>query len=297
VVVTGKGGVGKTTLTAALAVDQAKRGKRVLIAEFGGASRIPELFGAEPSGYEPQKLTENIHALSLTPQDAIEDFVVLRLKLRSIYRLVFDNRMMRPFLAAVPGLHDLIQLGKLYYEETLVEPDGSPTWDQIILDGPATGHGVNMLHAPQSMMDLTVAGPFYENAKLVHDLFSNPQSCQIVVAALPQELVVNETKELAQQLGSYRTQLALCILNQVENKPFSKLSWWPQARPHLEDHALEEALGCVDQEVARAQQAVEARSQLQSSLQVPVAQLPRLETGRVGFADLSTLAGLLETHL
>ncbi len=297
VVVTGKGGVGKTTLTAALALNQARQGKRVLVAEFGGAARIPHLFGVGTSGYQPQKLAENVYALSLTAQDAIEDFVVLRLKVRSLYRLVFDNRMMRPFLAAVPGLHDLVQLGKLYYEEALVEPDGTPTWDQIILDGPATGHGINMLHAPRSMMDLTVAGPFHENAKLVHSLFSDPGRCQIVVAALPQDLVVNETKELAEQLGDYRDQLALCILNEVEPKPFSDLSWWETTRPHLEDHGLEEPLSCVDREVIRSRQAAEARSRLQRTLQVEIVDLPRIETHKLGLDEIGTLAELLGASL
>ncbi|MEE2750769.1 MAG: ArsA family ATPase [Myxococcota bacterium] len=296
-VVTGKGGVGKTTLTAALALRQARQGKRILVAEFGGAARIPALFGLESSSYEPQQLGENLYALSLTPEAAIEDFVVLRLKLRSLYRLVFDNRMMRPFLAAVPGLHDLVQLGKLYYEEALQEPDGTPKWDQIILDGPATGHGINMLHAPRSMMDLTVAGPFHENAKLVHTVFSDPERCQIVVAALPQDLVVNETQELAHQLGEYRAQLGLCILNEVEPKPFAELSWWKTVRPHLAGHGLEESLACVDREVNRAIQAQEARRRLETNLGVEVLDLPHLETDEMGLEEIGTLAELLESSL
>jgi arsenite-transporting ATPase len=297
IVVTGKGGVGKTTLAATLAVRQANKGKRVLIAEFGGATRIPPLFGVEGSGYQPTRLTERVFALSLTPQDSIEDFVVLRLKLRSLYRLIFDNRMMRPFLAAVPGLHDLVQLGKLYYEESLVEENGAPTWDQIILDGPSTGHGITMLHAPRSMMDLTRVGPFFENAELVHDLFSNPTRCQLVVASLPQKLVVNEALELAQQLGSYRKQLALCILNQVEPSPLRELSWWESARPHLVHDDLAEPVAFMDQDVYRAQQAKDANARLSDTLQVDVVALPRLDQTDLGPPQLLDLADVMDASL
>lgn len=297
IVVTGKGGVGKTTLAAALAMRQASKGKRVLIAEFGGAARMPTLFNVEGGGYQPTRLTERVFGLSLTPQDAIEDFVVLRLKLRSLYRLIFDNRMMRPFLSAVPGLHDLVQLGKLYYEEGRKEQDGTPTWDQLILDGPSTGHGISMLHAPRSMMDLTTVGPFFENAKLVHNLFTDPQRCQLVVAALPQELVVNETLELAHQLGAYREQLTLCVLNESETKPLHDLNGWKAARSHLVGHGLAEPVAFMDKEVHRARQAEKATARLHDNLQIAMAALPRLDQRNLDLPQLAELADVLEASL
>jgi anion-transporting ArsA/GET3 family ATPase len=290
----GKGGVGKTTLTAALALNRAREGKRVLVAEVGGASRFSALFGHTGS-YTPTQVVEGIHAITLTPQEAIEDFVVLRLKLRSIYHLVFGNRVMRPFLAAVPGLHDLIQLGKLFFEEARTEPDGSFVWDQILLDAPATGHGVTMLHAPRSMMELTGAGPFHENARLVHDLFADRERTSLVVASLPEELVVNETLDLVNRLEGLADGLALCVLNKVQ--PIRES---PQAiesvRPFLAGRGLDEALALAWSEATRGEMQELSHTRLVEGLGCPVVELPLLEVRDLGLAELHRLAACLESR-
>ena len=292
VVVMGKGGVGKTTLTAALALNRAREGKRVLVAEVGGGSRFSALFGHEGS-YTPTQVADGVHAITLTPQEAIEDYIVLRLKLRSLYHLVFGNRVMRPFLAAVPGLHDLIQLGKIFSEEASTHPDGSFVWDQILLDAPATGHGITMLHAPRSMMELTGSGPFHDNARLVHDLFADPARTRIVVAALPEELVINETLELADGLEELADQLALCVLNEVQPAGES-LHAIERVMPHLEGRGLEEALALAWAEAARSDMQKLSHTRLVEGLGCPVVELPLLEKRDLGLSELNRLAAILE---
>ncbi len=292
VVVMGKGGVGKTTLTAALALNRAREGRRVLVAEVGGGSRFSALFGHTGS-YTPTQVAEGIHAITLTPQEAIEDYVVLRLKLRSLYHLVFGNRVMRPFLAAVPGLHDLIQLGKVFFEEARTHPDGSFVWDQILLDAPATGHGVTMLHAPRSMMELTGSGPFHENAGLVHDLFADPERTSLVVAALPEELVVNETLELVDRLEDLGDQLALCVLNEVQPVGESPHAI-ERVQSHLEGLGMEEALALAWAEAARGETQELSHTRLVEGLGCPVIELPLLEERDLGPAELNRLAKFLE---
>ena len=292
VVVMGKGGVGKTTLTAALALNRAREGKRVLVVEVGGSSRFSALFGLAGT-YTPTQVTDGVHAITLTPEEAIEDFVVIRLKLRSLYHLVFGNRVMRPFLAAVPGLHDLIQLGKVFFEEARTHSDGSFVWDQILLDAPATGHGVTMLHAPRSMMELTGSGPFHENARDVHDLFSDPARTSLVVAALPEELVVNETLELVDGLEELADQLVLGVLNEVQpvwESPFSL----ERAQPFLEGRGMDEALKLAWAEAARGELQEQSHTRLVEGLGCPVVELPLLEVRDLERADLEHLASCLE---
>lgn len=113
-VVTGKGGVGKSTVCAALGLLAARQGKRVVVTETSGAQVLPGLFGVQSRGYEPVRLAPGLDTLSITPLEAIEDYVVQQIKVRRLYEMVFRNRVMGPFIDGVPGLHDAVQLGKVW---------------------------------------------------------------------------------------------------------------------------------------------------------------------------------------
>ncbi|HJN72332.1 MAG TPA: ArsA family ATPase [Myxococcota bacterium] len=286
VLVTGKGGVGKTTVAAALAVEAASRGKRVLLAETQGASRVAELFGRHHSGYEVRPLGPDLYSLSLTGEAAIEDYIVQQVKVRAIYKMVFRNRVMGPFMDGVPGVHDLVQLGKIMDLEGETS-FGRPVWDLIVVDAPATGHGVTMLDGPRAMMDLTVAGPFHEGAKQIHDLFVDPLRTCIVLVTLPEEMPINETLELHERLGAYQEQVQAVVLNEVHEPPFaSSLDAWSVARPHLAH--LGEAVELTDRAVRRARNQQRARQRL-AALQCPISELPMLSTRRLRVPQLEEL--------
>lgn len=296
--VTGKGGVGKTTVAATLAVRAAKEGKRVLIVESNGAGRIPKLFGLNQRSYTPTSLAPNIHTLSITAKEAIEDYILLKIKVRALYRLVFQNRVMEPFLSAVPGLHDLVHLGKVYHLAIDKRRDGSPQWDIIIFDAPATGHGLTMLQSPLSMMKMTIAGPFYQAAKLVHDIFSDRSQTSIVLVSLCDELVVNETLDLYQKLGQQQDQLSGVILNETPSKPFEPMSLWDRVRPALTDTESDEPIkalvSAADRAVAKFYCKESAKRRLSQNISAPCAELPLLNNRNLSLGDLKALSGYLE---
>ncbi|GDX81009.1 ATPase [Deltaproteobacteria bacterium] len=294
VLVTGKGGVGKTTVAVSLALAAARRGKRVLLCETQGATRVPALFGRPSKGYEPTQVATNLSTLSITPAEAIQEYVLLQLHFVRLYKMVFQNRVMGPFVDAVPGLHDLVQLGKVWFAERETE-NGRQRWDLVVVDAPATGHGLTMLGAPRAMMELTRAGPFYENAKQIAELVEDPVRTGLVLVTTPEEMPLRETESLHQRLGAFRRLVAGVVLNEVHPLPVPDLERWPEERLRLsrsEDPAMIPTLRVIDAELRACARQVDARVRLRA-LGAAYAELPFLFRRDLGRAELESFTAPL----
>lgn len=294
-VLTGKGGTGRTTLASSLGLAAARRGLRTVILETQGAQQVPPLFGRTSGGYTLQSLAPRLETRSLSPEACVEDFVVRQVRLRALYRAVFRNRVMAPFMEAVPGLPDVIQLGKVW-DMAMEEESGHPRFDLLILDAPATGHGLTMLSSPQSMADLTMAGPLHANAARVRDLFADPQRTALVLTCLPETLPVRETLDLFARLGPFREQVAACLLNRTLRRPLPPSVDWQASRAHLVEASSSadvQALPWMDAWVRGWTAQEEALEALQARLPCPVATVPLLPTARPTSTQLSSL----EAHL
>lgn len=274
-IVTGKGGVGKTTVSLGIAMAAARAGKKVILTETSGARTVPAIFGVAGQGYTPHQLLPNLWTLSITPEEAIEDYVVQQIKVRALFKLVFRNRIMGPFVDAVPGLHDAVQLGKVFDLEQ-ERRRGVPAWDLVVVDAPATGHGLTMLASARSMMELTRAGPLHEGVRRVDTVLGDPAKTGLVLVALPEEMPVNETLELWSQLGPSRAQGRLVVLNQVHDRP-PGFDGWEAAQPALSTSgrpALAEAADIAQRWVARVRQQDAARARLAAGIDCPLVDLP-----------------------
>ena len=208
--VMGKGGVGRSTVSRLLAHHYATRGESTIIVECNGCADIPACYNKPSQGYTPTRLADGIDAISVSPMAAIEDYVVQQLKMRKLYELIFDNRLVKPLIEAAPGLHDAVQLGKIYDLQI------SGQWDRIVVDCPATGHGISLLAAAKTMMDVSRRGPLYNQSKLVEDVVR--EHGRIVMVTLPEELPVRETVQLWNTMRSdFRPKVLGIIINQWQH--------------------------------------------------------------------------------
>jgi len=200
VIVAGKGGVGKTTVTAALARLAASRGLSVLIVEVEGKSGLSAAFGADDLGYEESVLCAatahggaEVRARTITPDVALMEYLDEH-GLKRMSRRLMRSGAIDVVATATPGIKDILVLGKVKQLER------SRAADLIVLDAPASGHAVRFLMSPRALLDTVDGGPIQSQATEVLDLVTDPARCQVVLVTLPEETPVNEVVETAYAL-------------------------------------------------------------------------------------------------
>ncbi|GAC1353019.1 MAG: hypothetical protein NVSMB1_21890 [Polyangiales bacterium] len=231
--VTGKGGVGKTTTAAALARAMAARGKRVLVCMCNAKERLSVMLGSPSIGWEVSHVAPNIDAVNMVPERCLEEYGVLILKVKALYKALFENRYVSTFFRAVPGLYEWSMLGKAWFHTTELlsgnttdeaEPPFGDGWkyEVVILDAPATGHGLDMLRVPKIILDVAPTGPLRRDAERAWTLFQNPAHSGVVLVTLPEEMPTNETLELAAAVRGLNLPIARLVVNSLLDQLFDE---------------------------------------------------------------------------
>ncbi|MFO0664955.1 MAG: ArsA family ATPase [Polyangiaceae bacterium] len=214
VFVTGKGGVGKTTVCAALAMKLASEGKRVLVAMCNAKERLSTLFGTAPIGPAIASVAPRVWAVNMSPEKALEEYGMLMLKSRAVYNVLFGNEYVKSFFAAIPGMHEWTMLGKAWWHTTETMPDGSPKYDVVLLDAPATGHGLDMLRVPKVLIDVVPSGLLRRDAERAWEMFQDAKQTGIVLVTLPEEMPTTESIEMSRALtGELGLHIARVVVN------------------------------------------------------------------------------------
>lgn len=196
VFVTGKGGIGKSLVSAALAQKFQRMGKRVLLVQQAAADHLGPLFGASNVGHEGVEVLSGLTVANFTPGGNFKDFVVKHLKHGSLFESLAGNKMIHGFFTAIPGFGELMLLGRLYYSLNLA-PERP---DVVIVDSYASGHFMSLMTTPDAVLQSGLAGPITTETQNVKNFLLDKKRCGTIVVGIPEELIVSEMLELIPQL-------------------------------------------------------------------------------------------------
>jgi anion-transporting ArsA/GET3 family ATPase len=300
--VVGKGGVGKTTTAAALALAATGRGKRVLLAMCNAKERLSHLLEVPPVGAENQAVLPRLDAVNMIPRAALEEYGLMVLRSRTLYKAVFENSMVSAVLRGTPGIEAWSMLGKAYFHTKDRLEDGRRRYDLVIVDAPATGHGLEMLRVPKVITDVAPPGLLRREAEDAVALFRDPARSGCVLVTLAEDMPVNETIELHRTLtGELSLPVAHLVVNQVLPRLFSAADGASVARlaertsPGSPAHGL--ALAGRTRATRERVQAESIARLGQELSALPRTQLPMLFAPEFRRAQVDSLARALEAGL
>ncbi len=231
-IVSGKGGVGRTTIAALFGLALARRGRNVLVATVGLDDRLAWMLGQDKLAEEPTPVVRGLSIQRVVTHVCVREYGAMMIKSQRIAKAVFDNKLMRRLLNAVPGLDDYAVLGKLWHEACRAR-----SYDTVIFDGPATGHLRYTLGVPRAILRAVPVGQLTNEAKAMRDALEDPQKVQAVLVGLPARWPLTEMAELATSL---REELNISIGTTIVN------GVWPGDIPQIpEPSASEDPDGAI----------------------------------------------------
>ena len=284
VFVTGKGGVGKSTVAAAMGLRAAAEGKRTIICEVAAQQRAAELFGKETPLFQEVEVAENLWTISIEPDEALREYVLLQLKVRAMRDLLFRSRVFTYLAAATPGLRELVTIGKVWEVAQLDRKVRTGRrYDLVIVDAPATGHGIAFLQTPRMYAGIARVGPIHSQALELDAMITDHNRTGVAIVSLPEEMPVNESAALE---ASLRDEIDVAVDHVYMNAVYPERFSAAQAK------TITEAAGGLD---GTAQAAAAAAASEHRRARTHRLQLARLRR-RVS-APVSTLPFIFEPSL
>jgi len=214
--VVGKGGVGKSTLTAALGVSSAAKGRRTLIIELASAGGVARIFGVSTAtGNEPVVVRTGLSLMWVEGESALAEYLALVVPIKRLLKTLFSNRLYRVFVAAAPGLKELMAVGKIWYEAQKKRDDGSPLWERIFIDAGASGHSLQYLQMPSAAAATFQSGLVHRESLRIVEMLKDEATTCVHVVAIPEEMPLSEAAGIVARL---RDPLALPLGDLVINR-------------------------------------------------------------------------------
>ncbi len=306
--VTGKGGVGKSSCAAALAAAGVRAGRKTCLVEIEGRQTMARLFGTRAWDFEEREFRKGLFGISVDAEASLGNYLDTFYGTGRFSKLVVGTTAAQFVTQAAPGITDVLLIGKVNEIERRRDRDGSPAYDLIVVDAPPTGRIVNFLRAPEATTELVTLGPIRNQAQLVVDMLLDPARTHVQLVTLLEDLPVQETLESIAALRELGVAVGPVLVNRVLPDRFSD-----PARKALEDDlepgdlraVLQEAGIAVDDaaaaallalgtdELARADLQARMRRELAAGSGLPAIELPYVHGERFGEREVGRLAGVL----
>jgi anion-transporting ArsA/GET3 family ATPase len=279
VFVTGKGGVGKTTVAIALGLRAAAEGRRTIICEVASQENASRFFRRAEVGFHEVEMRENLWSISIDPDESMREYVLLQLRVRAMRDLLFRSRIFTYLAAATPGLKELVTIGKIW---ELAQPDRkvkkARNYDLVIVDAPATGHGIGFLQTPRVFAGIARVGPIHSQARQLDAMITDQARTGVGIVALPEEMPVNESALLEREL---RDEIGISVdriwMNALYPERFSSADVELLAgAAEREDGAVQAAARAALSESRRARSQRAQLARLRRRVETPVGTLPFL---------------------
>jgi len=292
--VVGKGGVGKTTAAAALALALARGGRRTLAVEMDAATRLPALLGETD--------TPGVRLMAVDGRAALEEYLGLVIPVKRLLTTIFSSKVYQYFVAAAPGLKELMTVGKIWYEATR-QDGGRPAWDAIVVDAPATGHSLQYLRMPQAARDTFGVGLVQREATKITELLRDARTTVVHLVTLAEEMPVAETLESRDQLRALGLPLGHVIVNRLHRRHFEP-GVLQQLRAAAQAAATPERalLACIAERAVEESGWTDINAAYVARLRAgigdaPLIELPFLFVEEFGRAELEQLSRLVEAGM
>jgi anion-transporting ArsA/GET3 family ATPase len=296
--VTGKGGVGKSTVSIALGMLAARRGKRTIVAELASQDRVGRAFGHEQVDFEEVELAERLFTISIDPQSAMEEY--LKVKTGAVGQALGSSRLFGAFAMATPGMRELLSVGKAWELAQLRRrTSGADAYDLVIVDSPAAGHGVGILRTPRTFAEIARVGPIAHQGQTIAETIADHEFTAVVAVTTAEEMPVNETLWLRDQLRADELALDAVIVNARYPERFSaaEATELAAARDRADSRITAAALRAALSEHARADAQTEQLRRLHDGLGFDPIELPYLFAHELGLPELELLADALARGL
>ena len=224
VFVSGKGGVGKTTVAALLARHLSEQGARTAVVEVNGEQQLSRWLGQPKAHFGPVSIQKNLDLFSLDALSCLQDFGAQKLGSKRIVQALLRHRVIENLVDGVPGFHDLFQLGKINH--LLTDNGRNAPYDRVIVDTPSTGHAKSLFSAASSIRDMTVVGPVHDEAKQIANTIADPQRSGAILVTYPESLPISETLAFAASWQEEHPPLSGIVLNRwLPGKTLSAEEW------------------------------------------------------------------------
>jgi anion-transporting ArsA/GET3 family ATPase len=298
VFVTGKGGVGKSTVAIALGIVGARRGLRTCVVELASQERVTNTFALGGESFRELSLAEGLFTFSVDPEQAMEEY--LKLKAGPVGGVLASSKLFHVFAMATPGMRELLTIGKVWELAQLDRrTEGAAPYDLVIVDAPATGHGVAILRTPRTFAEIARVGPIARHGEAIAATLADREFTGVVAVTTAEEMPVNETISLREALVADQLDLDAVIVNAMYPPRFDaeQIEQFESALAGTGSSLARGALKAALSEHARAATQREQRDRLREGIGLDPLELPYVFAEQLGREQLELLADTLAREL